>query len=343
MPRRDGELRVRSLGSIAQGSRARSRPSASPTMALTAAFLCCGFVTRAVAAEPPPAITLQIAPVPSAPIADGFTLATVGDIIYLRPMLATIEKRSPGLVQLLSRADVTFGNLETSVIDLGKFNGSPMAEDGPFGSWLFADPRVPQDLVHMGFKVVSTANNHTADWGHAGTLETIDRMSGAGLAYAGTGRTLSAARAPHYLDTQAGRVGLVAATSSFFPHARAGDPAGEAPGRPGVNALRLTSTGLVSASDLAVLARISGTKPGDEVVLGSMAFGQAALHFRSTPTPSPTVTVDYAMNESDVAANLTSVRRPSRTAISRCSRCTATSPTLTARRRRPLKLSSPIA
>ena len=31
---------------------------------------------------------MDIKPVPSTPIADGFTFAAVGDLIYLRPMLA---------------------------------------------------------------------------------------------------------------------------------------------------------------------------------------------------------------------------------------------------------------
>ncbi len=38
---------------------------------------------------------LMVKPVPTRPIADGFTLAAVGDLIYLRPMLATIAARSP--------------------------------------------------------------------------------------------------------------------------------------------------------------------------------------------------------------------------------------------------------
>ena len=37
---------------------------------------------------------LTITPVPSAPIPGTFTLTAVGDLIYLRPMLATIERKS---------------------------------------------------------------------------------------------------------------------------------------------------------------------------------------------------------------------------------------------------------
>lgn len=61
---------------------------------------------------------LQTAPVPTTPIADQFTITGVGDLIYLRPMLATIEARSPELLRLLRGADVTFGNFETSVMPM---------------------------------------------------------------------------------------------------------------------------------------------------------------------------------------------------------------------------------
>ncbi len=114
------------------------------------------------AAAPP----LAIKPVPRTPIADGFTLATVGDMIYLRPMSATIAAASPAMVALLQGADITFGNLETSVIDLDDFAGAPQAESG--GSWLFASPGVAADVRGMGFDLVSTANNHTTDWGVEG-------------------------------------------------------------------------------------------------------------------------------------------------------------------------------
>ena len=46
---------------------------------------------------------LTITPVPSAPLAGQFTLTAVGDLIYLRPMLATMEKRSPEMIRILRR------------------------------------------------------------------------------------------------------------------------------------------------------------------------------------------------------------------------------------------------
>ena len=56
----------------------------------TAVALSCLMGTNATAKE---RNALTITPVPSAPISGAFTLTAVGDMIYLRPMLATIERK----------------------------------------------------------------------------------------------------------------------------------------------------------------------------------------------------------------------------------------------------------
>lgn len=241
-----------------------------------------------------------IRPVPSTPIADGFTFATVGDLIYLRPMLATLEKRSPGMVKILRDADVTFGNYEMTTTDLTRFKGAPQAESG--GTWLLSEPAVAPDLKRMGFDIVSHANNHATDWGAEGLADTLQILDDAGLVHAGTGHNLSAARAPRYLDAPAGRVALIAASSSFTPMSRASDPLGEVPGRPGVNALRTERIGQVSAADLAVLARLAGTREGAPVRFNGTRYEAVA----APKTPMDTA---YITNVRDEKANLTSVRQ----------------------------------
>ena len=243
---------------------------------------------------------LKITPVPTTPIADGFTLAAVGDLIYLRPMLATMEKQSPSMLKILREADVTFGNFETTVFDFKTFKGSPQAESG--GTWMIGDPGITTDVAKMGFDIVSHANNHATDWGVEGMIETIERMDAAGLVNSGTGRTLAAARAPRYFDAAAGRVGLVSASSSFTPMSRAADPLGEVPGRPGLNPLRTERVGLVSADDLAVLSRLAETKPGAPVRLNNM-------RYRATDNPGAGVTLAYEINAADEKANLLAVRQ----------------------------------
>ncbi|PZN93999.1 MAG: capsule biosynthesis protein [Alphaproteobacteria bacterium] len=257
-------------------------------------------LAAAGAASAQSADPLPVRPVPSSPIADGFTLAAVGDLIYLRPMLATIEKRSPAMLKILRDADVTFGNFETTALDLASFKGSPQAESG--GTWMLADPRVVPDIARMGFDIVSHANNHATDWGVEGMAETLVLLDKSAIVYAGTGRNLTAARAPRYFDAPAGRVALVAATSSFTPMSRASDPLGEVPGRPGANTLRTERVGQVSTADLATLARLAGTRDGAPVRFNGMRYEAVA----NAATPMATA---YITNVRDEKANLTAVRQ----------------------------------
>lgn len=238
--------------------------------------------------------------VPSTPIAGDFSFAAVGDLIYLRPMLATMELQSPDMLRLLRDADVTFGNFETTALDLATFTGSPQAESG--GTWMLADPLVPDDVSKMGIDIVGHANNHTTDWGVEGMVETLKLLDKAHLVHAGTGRSMTAARAPAYFDGPSGRVGLVSATTSFTPMTPAADPLGKVPGRGGANTIRSTEIGLVSEADLATIARLAGAKAGAPVKM-------KGREFRATPAPATPMKIEYDLNTRDVGANLLAVRQ----------------------------------
>jgi poly-gamma-glutamate capsule biosynthesis protein CapA/YwtB (metallophosphatase superfamily) len=265
---------------------------------LGAMLLAIGASAPATAQTPPAPLT--ITPVPSAPIADGFTLALAGDLIYLRPMLATLERQAPDILQVLREANVAFGNFETTAIDLGRFKGSPQAESG--GTWLFASPATVTDVAAMGFDILSHANNHATDWGEEGLAETLDHLDAAKLVHAGTGASMSAARAPRYLDTNWGRIGLVAAATTFTPMSRASDPLGEVPGRPGVNGIRTVRSALVSPENLRVLASIAGTDPTKPVNL-------MGGRFRAMEGAPAKLSYSYELNERDQQANMTAVRQ----------------------------------
>ncbi len=159
---------------------------------------------------------------------------------------------------LVDGADVSFGNFETTIIDRDRFVGTPQAESG--GSWLFSDPDVAADLKHFGFDLLSHANNHAMDWGAEALLATAEHLRRAGLTVAGSGETLSAARQPRYCDSANGRIGLVCASSSFPRSARAADPVGRVPGRPGINPYRAMRMVVLSPENLAVLARIRNSQ-----------------------------------------------------------------------------------
>jgi poly-gamma-glutamate synthesis protein (capsule biosynthesis protein) len=170
-------------------------------------------------------------------IQDGFRLVAVGDCIMSRP-LSQYTSREPDFaksVNLLKSGDVTYGNLETSIIEMRTFTGFPYTgvDDVP----LVAEPAVAHDLATMAFRLMSRANNHALDWGIEGMRETSRWTSEAGIVTAGVGENQGAARAARYFESTKGRIALVSLASTFRPTSEALPQRGAAPGRPGVNGL----------------------------------------------------------------------------------------------------------
>lgn len=209
--------------------------------------------------EAAPAGASAQAPAPPCSVADGFTIAAVGDLIYSEPLSGLKDDSFQILVKLLHSPDVSFGNLENTLIDLSTFKGHPEAEYG--GMHLIGAPSLAKDMRAMGLNMMSRANNHAADWGVEGMRLTDQAADEAGLVHAGTGYNKSAARAAHYLLTSKGRIGLVSMASTPTPLSVAADPVGRVPGRPGVSALRVTPYLVVSPEMMQWLDRIHDAQP----------------------------------------------------------------------------------
>ena len=242
-------------------------------------------------------------------VPNGFSLATVGDLIQTDPLP---PPRPTGLAVLIARiqaATVAFGNFESSALDLHPLHARPQAENG--GLWLRSDPRVIPDQKSMGFDLVARANNNSYDWGPEGMRETDRRLTQAGIVHAGTGETRSAARAPRYLTTPQGTVALVAMTSTFPPLSRAMDPVHAAPGRPGVNAIRTTERVLVSPAMLRALRGVHAAqppgsfRPADSTSTDLDLFG---VHYRSSPTIENQIALSYDVDSTDIHENLAAIR-----------------------------------
>src|SRR5579864_2620919 len=107
-----------------------------------------------------------------------------------------------------------------------------------------ASPEVFKSLMAMHVNLVALSNNHAWDLGAPGIVGTIEEARRYNLTVAGTGRSLADAAAPAYLDTENGRVALVAAACGALQ-----DAAVAAADRPGVNALRVSGTGDVAPED----------------------------------------------------------------------------------------------
>ena len=174
-------------------------------------------------------------------IADGFTIASVGDLIMAFPASKLADPAHQAAFDLIRNADVGFANMESTILDVSTWHGDSA---GPF----VGTPDVAEDVKNLGFDIVARSNNHIGEYGLEGLLETNGWLDAAGVAYAGSGDSYWSARAPRFVTTDKGRVGLVATASSFAAGVVANPGRGEWTGRGGISALRTTRWWVVPPS-----------------------------------------------------------------------------------------------
>jgi poly-gamma-glutamate capsule biosynthesis protein CapA/YwtB (metallophosphatase superfamily) len=132
---------------------------------------------------------------------DAITLVGVGDVLPDREQPETIFRHVAGF---LSSADIAFANGEGAFSD----KGSPA-----HGHAAPSDPANIEALLKAGFDVISLANNHSLDWGVEGLLDTLTRLTLAGLPFTGAGKNLTEARQPVILERKGTKVGFLAYSS----------------------------------------------------------------------------------------------------------------------------------
>ena len=172
-----------------------------------------------------------------------FVLALTGDSVITRPLSGDRDEAAVGVRRLLKSADAAFTNLEMVFHDF-----QPWAM--PSRPSLASQPALARELFGEGFRLVSRANNHAADYGARGIRLTSEAVRRAGLVGAGVGEDLAQARRAAILGTPKGRVALICAASTFPEYARATAPHGRIRGRPGVNPLRFTTLYVVRPDQL---------------------------------------------------------------------------------------------
>ena len=160
---------------------------------------------------------------PDEPAPPVTTATVVGDVMLGRRvgarMAAAGDFEAPlrPTAQRLASADLTVGNLESTLSRLGR----PRQGGDSFG----ADPRVRRGLRLAGFDVLSLANNHTGDYGPASLVETVRRVRAAGIVPVGAGADLAEARRPAVVERNGIRFGVVAFNAiGETPAARAAQP-----------------------------------------------------------------------------------------------------------------------
>ena len=184
------------------------------------------FVTRAAqpttaqaAATPTPAPSSTPTAAPSTPQTSGaaataaptpsptITVDAVGDMEFDRGVASLIAQDGGAaplskVARLLAAADVTVGNLESSLSDKGARNAK---KDVTFRG----DPRAMAGLTAAGFDLVSLANNHVLDLGPVALADEIARLDRAHIAHAGAGPNLTAAWSPAVVGRRGAKVALL--------------------------------------------------------------------------------------------------------------------------------------
>jgi poly-gamma-glutamate synthesis protein (capsule biosynthesis protein) len=198
---------------------------------------------------------------------DEMVIATTGDTIIMRRLQTISRPEIDKLWSLLRRADVAFTNFETQVTD---FSYPPAQQSG--GTYMSSPPWVVDELNWAGFDMVSIANNHGGDYGQDGLRNTMKVLTEKAMAFSGGGENLALARAPAYVDTQRGRVGLISVTTSFPAASMAGPQRKDLRGRPGINPLRHVRTNTVPQATFDALKKLSGSTATDSLTYGGATF-----------------------------------------------------------------------
>ncbi|GAA4488791.1 CapA family protein [Gluconacetobacter asukensis] len=175
------------------------------------------------ASRPDPARTLSI--------------VLTGQSLIRSDIRVTSPSTGPAIEPML-KADAVFTNFETTV---GEGGETGKGFNAPSFS---APPQAVDALRSLGFNLISLANNHSWDLRTRGIENTLRKMTSVEIVHAGVGENLHDAEAPAYLTTPHGTVGLVAMASGLIARGAAA-----APGRAGVNELRVEGNGSPDMGD----------------------------------------------------------------------------------------------
>ena len=134
-------------------------------------------------------------------------LTAVGDIMLDRALgqiikQGNIEFPFALVAEQLSSADITLGNLESALGDIGQ----PADKSYTFR----APPVAAESLALAGFDVLSLANNHALDYGTQALIQASELLSGQSIGSIGAGLNESAARKPLVLEARGLKLAFLA-------------------------------------------------------------------------------------------------------------------------------------
>ncbi|MDX1416019.1 MAG: CapA family protein, partial [Candidatus Promineifilaceae bacterium] len=142
------------------------------------------------------AAELQNALQASKPASDAHLVA-VGDVMLDRSLGFGIQQADIGypfeeVSEYLKNADVTIGNLESALGDIG--------DPAPKRYRFRAPPEAANSLAQAGFDILSLANNHALDFGADGLLQGIELLNMQGILTSGAGADAHAAHKPAIIE-----------------------------------------------------------------------------------------------------------------------------------------------
>lgn len=200
-------------------------------------------------------------------------LALSGDVMLGRTVAEAMGKRGFGhpwgdVMPFVREADLFLVNLECALT-----RAKEPWRDGRLKAFSFrAEPEAVETLRLAGVDFACLANNHAADFGMDGLLETARVLDDVGIAHAGAGFNAEAASAPAWLEAREVRIGIAA----FADHP---EEWAATPNRPGINYIPISI-------DEAVLRRIEdgirAARENADFVIFTIHWGP---NMRARPTP----------------------------------------------------------
>lgn len=174
-----------------------------PTLAPPATATSIPTSTATPTPEYTPTATATATPEPSYVV----HLAAVGDIMLSRTLGNVIndgnlEYPFKAMYPYLQPADLTIGNLETALGDIGE----PEPKAYPFQS----PPAAAESLALAGFDIVSLANNHALDYGPEALLQGIELLKAQNITPIGAGANYDEAHQPYVVEVNGLKLAFLA-------------------------------------------------------------------------------------------------------------------------------------
>jgi hypothetical protein len=146
------------------------------------------------------------------------TILGVGDILVHREILQQARVDGGDEVDFLPQLEAIRPIVESVDLAVCHMEYPLGSREGPWSVWpdpVNAPPQLADAVADLGFDACSTASNHTLARGFSGVTSTLEALSAAGLAAAGTAMSEEHAQRITMLDVQGVPVALLSYTYGF--------------------------------------------------------------------------------------------------------------------------------